>query len=266
MGTSCVHFSSVTANESMFKYQTYRPSPHGRWTSHEDWLETTHTKDISRRDDFFSQSCRVLDTSSRARITDRFTVSERFGTSETHTNFLIYKPPSLSQSEDSCNKVSPGGVLYNSTQRNIANRMKYISPQSGLQGKYFPAKLSISRSNLQEKAYVKKPDTAAPPMDTVHELDEFTTICNTFWRPSLSFNAYKYGDPLVDFGSLWPDDVTLRALLVEGYQAIELRKSIIQLCLLVLRCGPLRVLQCMLELRLIGKLPVAMHAGTKAHR
>jgi hypothetical protein len=78
-------------------------------------------------------------------------------------------------------------------------------------------------------------------------------ICNTFWRPQLTFNPYIHGDEVVDFGSLWPDQNMLKGLLEEAYQATSLRRSVLDICKLVLRCGPMRVLQTLVTLRIIGK-------------
>ncbi|XP_064646127.1 uncharacterized protein LOC135499321 [Lineus longissimus] len=77
-------------------------------------------------------------------------------------------------------------------------------------------------------------------------------ICNTFWRPHLTFNPYKHGDDVVEFGSLWPDQNTLKSLLVEAYQATSLRRSVLDICKLVVRCGPVRVLETLVNSRIIS--------------
>ena len=83
--------------------------------------------------------------------------------------------------------------------------------------------------------------------------ESHTNICNVFWKSSLTFHPYKYGDVCVDFGSLWPEGSQLASLLLETYTAFGLKNSTQDLVTLVLRCGPLRVLKMMVQMRLIGQ-------------
>ena len=78
-------------------------------------------------------------------------------------------------------------------------------------------------------------------------------ICNTFWRPSLTFNSHQYGDAVLDFGALWPSEETLGNLMQEVYQATPLRKCVLDVCKLALRCGPVRLLKVLVESRIIGE-------------
>ncbi|KAL5005602.1 hypothetical protein ScPMuIL_016760 [Solemya velum] len=74
-------------------------------------------------------------------------------------------------------------------------------------------------------------------------------IANSFWRPSLSMQQYKHGDPLVTFSSLWPRDLT--SLLRDGMNNTALRHAISDLCRLGLVCGPVQLLRSLIELCLI---------------
>ncbi|XP_077869065.1 uncharacterized protein LOC144360023 isoform X2 [Saccoglossus kowalevskii] len=78
-------------------------------------------------------------------------------------------------------------------------------------------------------------------------------ICNTFWRPSLTFHPYKHGSQtLVEFGSLWPEGEDLQVLVRDVFAQSALREAVIECAKLVLRCGPLRVLKELLRCRIIG--------------
>jgi hypothetical protein len=77
-------------------------------------------------------------------------------------------------------------------------------------------------------------------------------ICDIFWKSSLTFHSYKTGDKLVDFRSLWSKESELRSILQESYYDLGLRRLLVDLSLLVIHCGPLRVLKVMVELQLIG--------------
>ena len=78
-------------------------------------------------------------------------------------------------------------------------------------------------------------------------------ICNLFWKASLTFHSYTYGDALVNFESLWLSKKDMPSLLVEVCQT-SLRKSILDLCQLVLYCGPTHVLRILLGENILGKL------------
>ncbi|XP_074651870.1 uncharacterized protein LOC141906456 isoform X2 [Tubulanus polymorphus] len=85
-----------------------------------------------------------------------------------------------------------------------------------------------------------------------HSEESASAICNTFWRPSLTFNTYSHGDDLIKFTSLWPKENVLPALLLEAYHSTSLRKSILEISKLVIRCGPVSVLKSLLDLHIIG--------------
>lgn len=88
-----------------------------------------------------------------------------------------------------------------------------------------------------------------------HEVQAYNgnhlNIANACWRPSLSMQAYKHGDPLVTFTSLWPRDIT--SLLRDGMNNTALRDAISDLCRLSLVCGPVQLLRSLIELCLIRK-------------
>ena len=52
----------------------------------------------------------------------------------------------------------------------------------------------------------------------VFNTDGHQTICNVFWKLSLTLHPYKVGNRTVDFGSLWPDEGDLEGLLLEAYR------------------------------------------------
>lgn len=83
--------------------------------------------------------------------------------------------------------------------------------------------------------------------------ESHVNICNIFWKSSLTFHPYRHGKPLVDFGSLWPDGNGLALLLLETYAAFGVNKSCQDLLLLVIRCGPIRVMKMMIQMSLVGK-------------
>lgn len=86
-----------------------------------------------------------------------------------------------------------------------------------------------------------------PPVPSV-ELN----LCNVFWRPNLACHPFEYGDAVVSFGSLWPEDERL-APLVSCFMGPEMQDAVVDCCMLVLRCGPLRVLKQLLEQKIVGK-------------
>ncbi|XP_071943055.1 uncharacterized protein [Antedon mediterranea] len=75
-------------------------------------------------------------------------------------------------------------------------------------------------------------------------------ICNAFWRPSLKCHPFQYGDQLVSFESLWPDDERLKAL-VEVFKAPEMRAFLPECCKLVTKCGPTRLLKQLVKQKII---------------
>ncbi|CAH1788028.1 unnamed protein product [Owenia fusiformis] len=95
--------------------------------------------------------------------------------------------------------------------------------------------------------------------------DSTLSVCNTFWRPALTFSPYKYGDMVLEFGDIWPDDSTLPGLMKEAFQMTALRRSVLEICKLVLRCGPLRVLKLLLEQRVIGIDQVFENGSSMLH-
>ncbi|XP_014664203.1 PREDICTED: uncharacterized protein LOC106806702 [Priapulus caudatus] len=108
--------------------------------------------------------------------------------------------------------------------------------------------VSKKRSNLRVNSQCSTPRSELmeepPPMAAVpvHE-----TIANIFWRSSLSFHAYMHGDPRVCFQDLWPKGNKLTPLLLESVFSTDLRQSVLDLCLLVLRCGPVDVLKILID-------------------
>lgn len=84
-------------------------------------------------------------------------------------------------------------------EEKLTKKSEPILPPELLKGKD-PSRSSNSTANMYhssgDSAYSKRP---APLTDV------YRNVANTFWRPSLSFNTHKYGDPLVDFGSLWAE-------------------------------------------------------------
>ena len=87
-------------------------------------------------------------------------------------------------------------------------------------------------------------------------------VCNTFWRPSLSLNQQNYANRrtcykyLVDFESLWPEENSLRSLLTDGIQNTALHDAISELALLAVVCGPVHLLESLINLSLVSKLLV----------
>lgn len=86
------------------------------------------------------------------------------------------------------------------------------------------------------------------------------TVCNTFWKPELSLNQQNYANRqvcckyLIDFDSLWPEEGSLKSLLKDGIQNTALRDAISELALLAVVCGPVHLLEYMINLSLISKL------------
>ncbi|KAK6166591.1 hypothetical protein SNE40_023246 [Patella caerulea] len=76
---------------------------------------------------------------------------------------------------------------------------------------------------------------------------------NIFWTPGLSFHPYKNGDSLVDFASLWPGKNELRDHLQNsGVQTTVLRNGTVSdLGRQAIVCGPIHLLDCLIQLRLI---------------
>lgn len=78
------------------------------------------------------------------------------------------------------------------------------------------------------------------------------TIANIFWRPSLTFHPYQYGDKPICFHELWLRGNRLRNLLLESVFSTDLRQSVLDFCLFVLRCGPVDVLKILIDGKIIG--------------
>lgn len=91
------------------------------------------------------------------------------------------------------------------------------------------------------------------PQTSCNNTDGYTFICNVFWKLSLTLNLYQCGNPLVDFGSLWPGDEELQGILFEAYRVPVVRNCALDLARLVVRCGPIRVLKALIDLNIIGK-------------
>ncbi|XP_072180805.1 uncharacterized protein [Diadema setosum] len=76
-------------------------------------------------------------------------------------------------------------------------------------------------------------------------------IANIFWRAKLSCHSFYVGDPLVTFGDLWPSDGHLQDL-ISCFKGPELQNAVVTCCQLVLRCGPTRVLQELLDQTIVN--------------
>ncbi|XP_070570827.1 putative ankyrin repeat protein RF_0381 isoform X2 [Ptychodera flava] len=85
-----------------------------------------------------------------------------------------------------------------------------------------------------------------------YNINPHVNICNTFWRPNLTFHPHHYGGILVAFESLWPNGEDLRVLVRDVFAQSALREAVIECAKLVLRCGPVRVLKELLRCRIIG--------------
>ena len=146
--------------------------------------------------------------------------------------------------------------LFTSTYCNHGNQQwKQLSwPRTNFQT-YQP--LSLRRAPLEEGVLGNMEESSQEvelmAQEEVYTFNPHMVICNSFWKSSLTLNNFKYGDPLVDFGSLWPEDAQVQRLLLEMHQATSLRKAGGDLLRLSLRCGPLRVLRSFVELGIIGK-------------
>lgn len=79
------------------------------------------------------------------------------------------------------------------------------------------------------------------------------TICNIFWNAQLNFCGYKYGDKVIDFQSLWPQEVSIKSLLHDGVQELGLRGALWELVHLVMVAGPVSVLKLLLDENIIRK-------------
>lgn len=79
-------------------------------------------------------------------------------------------------------------------------------------------------------------------------------IANIFWRASLSFHPFKCSDCPATFVSLWPQGDSLQTLLLECVISTDLRKSVVDIALLALKCGPVKVLQTLVDGKIIGKI------------
>ncbi|XP_072034859.1 uncharacterized protein [Amphiura filiformis] len=89
-------------------------------------------------------------------------------------------------------------------------------------------------------------------------------ICNVFWRPNLACHPFEYGDTLVSFGELWPAEDRL-APLVSCFVGPEMQDAVVDCCILVLRCGPVRVLKQLLDQKIIGLDQTFEHGMTMLH-
>ena len=156
------------------------------------------------------------------------------------------------------------------TSVNLQQKSTSISSRKLEQSWAAPATSSTASSSVsQQKIYVPPRDRDSAlgfsiGNDTVYELnpegdgssnedDVYNTICTVFWKLSLTMNQYRCGDQPVDFGSLWPDHDEIQVLLLEAYQNTPVRRCVMELTRMVLRCGPLRVLKALLDLNVIGE-------------
>lgn len=79
-----------------------------------------------------------------------------------------------------------------------------------------------------------------------------SAIANVFWRPQLTFHPFKYGDDLVEFDDLWPKGDHLGTVL-ECFKSGDMRDVAMDCGKLLLRCGPTRALEKMVQMNIIGK-------------
>ncbi|XP_023931037.1 ankyrin-1 isoform X1 [Lingula anatina] len=109
------------------------------------------------------------------------------------------------------------------------------------------AKRQVSVSNSTDAQ--GNPSSTDPSFhSSPNEGDTFMIICNAFWRPYLSFNPFKYGDThLVEFSSIWGDENSLREGVTVVFQEWMMQNALIEMCKLVLRSGPLRMLKVLIE-------------------
>ncbi|XP_064598268.1 serine/threonine-protein phosphatase 6 regulatory ankyrin repeat subunit C-like [Liolophura sinensis] len=127
-------------------------------------------------------------------------------------------------------------------QNNEDNKTMAKSVSSGKPGRRFDNQISLDRSSQSSQS------------NLLHysEKDNHRNICMTFWKPQLSFCPYKYGDKLVDFSSLWPSEQSLRKTMSEVCHDTVLRRAILDMCKMSLRCGPVRLLKALLGLKLVN--------------
>lgn len=107
------------------------------------------------------------------------------------------------------------------------------------------SKLIMSRSN--ESTPTKK------SQEVSQGCENQTIISSIFWKASLNFSEYKYGNGLVEFKSLWPSVSAIKSLLHDGIEDTGLRGAFWELCVLVMVDGPVSVLQALLDMKCISK-------------
>ncbi|XP_071823232.1 uncharacterized protein [Apostichopus japonicus] len=95
-------------------------------------------------------------------------------------------------------------------------------------------------------------------------LENAAAIANVFWRPQLTFHPYTFGDDPVEWSDLWPRGDHLASVL-ECFRPEDMRDVAIECCKLVLRCGPVRVLEKMLQLNIIGINDIFDNGRTLLH-
>ena len=89
--------------------------------------------------------------------------------------------------------------------------------------------------------------------DLISANEKHYNICNTFWRPSLSMNSYVHGDAQLEYTSLWQSETLLMNWLRDAMQNTILKTAILELALLSVIAGPLHLLKCLINLKLVSK-------------
>lgn len=122
-------------------------------------------------------------------------------------------------------------------------------------GKYHSHVFKSQGANMS-KLIIPRSNESTPPKKSQEVLqgsENQTIISSIFWKASLSFSEYKYGNGLVEFKSLWPSVSTIKNLLRDGIEDTGLRGAFWELCVLVIVDGPVSVLQALLDMKCISK-------------
>lgn len=128
--------------------------------------------------------------------------------------------------------------------------------------------------NGKRNSHTQTLSLTAPFLQPLKDLDVWNSICDVFWRPGLSFCPYEWGTSKpFQWSDLWMKGGGLRGLIMDTYCQDNLDipdggsleeeeqndQELVELIKLVLRCGPVRVIKCLLSMNIIGKMNYIGH-------
>lgn len=143
-----------------------------------------------------------------------------------------------------CHTFDSKSTYYYQDNVDVDQKTMAKFASAGKPGRRFDNQISLDRSSQSSQS------------NLLHysEKDNHRNICMTFWKPQLSFSPYKYGDKLVEYNSLWPSEQSLKKTMSEVCHDTVLRRAVLDMCKMSLRCGPVRLLKALLALKLVSKL------------